>query len=306
MKHPLRYALLFGAALIVGGGVAIAQMSGSNDLPGASSRASSDFGASYTRGRLAERFLAEFDINKDGKVTHDELNRTLAAQFMAASGNAPTMTEDQFINGHLKDLRERVTEMFHRMDWNGDGKLSLEEFAAPEHARFEAMDRDGTGVVSCRSSSRSSVQDDAQPRGGSTKNAKTADTAGGRHRRGSSSGGRGKGSFCHEADLNNDGQVTRAELDKAVAQEFAGGSKGGFMTFDQYYAFEQSRARDIYGHVFDRLDTSHSGKLTLQEYAAPDEKLFARLDKNNDGTVTADEMMSSRSSHYASNTRSGR
>ena len=79
MKHPIRYALLFGAALIVGGGVAIAQMSGSNDLPGASSRASSDFGASYTRGRLAERFLAEFDINKDGKVTHDELNRTLAA-----------------------------------------------------------------------------------------------------------------------------------------------------------------------------------------------------------------------------------
>jgi Ca2+-binding EF-hand superfamily protein len=300
MKHPLRYALLFGAALIVGGGVAIAQMSGSNDLPGASSRASSDFGASYTRGRLAERFLAEFDINKDGKVTHDELNRTLAAQFMAASGNAPTMTEDQFINGHLKDLRQRVTEMFHRMDWNGDGKLSLEEFAAPEHAKFEAMDRDGTGSVSCRASSR--VQEEAPPRAG---NASNANSSSGR-RRGSGNGGRGKSAFCHEADLNNDGQVTRAELDKAVSQEFAGASKGGFMTFDQFYAFEQSRARDIYGHVFERLDTSHSGKLSLQEYAAPDEKLFARLDKNNDGTVTADEMMSSRGSRYASNTRSGR
>jgi Ca2+-binding EF-hand superfamily protein len=221
---------------------------------------------------------------------------------MAASGNAPTMTEDQFINGHLKDLRQRVTEMFHRMDWNGDGKLSLEEFAAPEHARFEAMDRDGTGVVSCHSSSRSTTQDDAPPR---ASNASKGNTSGGRHR-GSSSGGRGKSAFCHEADLDNDGQVTRAELDKAVAQEFAGASKGGFMTFDQFYAFEQARARDIYGHVFDRLDTSHSGKLTLQEYAAPDEKLFARLDKNNDGTVTADEMMSSRSSRSASNTRSGR
>jgi Ca2+-binding EF-hand superfamily protein len=300
MKHPLRYALLFGAALMVGGGVAIAQMSGSNDLPGASSRASADFGASYTRGRLAERFLAEFDINKDGKVTHDELNRTLAAQFMAASGNAATMTEDQFINGHLKDLRQRVTEMFHRMDWNGDGKLSLEEFAAPDHARFEAMDRDGTGVVSCRASSR--TQDEAIPR---ASNASNPASSSGR-RRSSGNGGRGKSAFCHEADLNNDGQVTRAELDKAVAQEFAGASKGGFMTFDQFYAFEQSRARDIYGHVFDRLDTSHSGKLSLQEYAAPDEKLFARLDKNNDGTVTADEMMSSRGSRYASNSRSGR
>lgn len=301
MKHPLRYALLFGAALIVGGGVAVAQMSGSNDLPGTSSRTSSDFGASYTKGRLAERFLGEFDINKDGKVSHDELNRTLAAQFMAASGNAPTMTEDQFINGHLKDLRQRVTEMFHRMDWNADGKLSMEEFAAPEHARFEAMDRDGTGVVSCRSS-RSSAEGDTPPRASNTAN---SGSLGGR-RRGSSSGGRGKSAFCHEADLNNDGQVTRAELDKAVAQEFSGASKGGFMSFDQFYAFEQSRAREIYSHVFDRLNTSHSGKLTLQEYAAPDEKLFARLDKNNDGTVTADEMMSSRGSRYASNTRSGR
>ncbi|MGD0144366.1 MAG: hypothetical protein ABSC92_14515 [Rhizomicrobium sp.] len=302
MKHPLRYALLFGAALIVGGGVAIAQMSGSNDLPGASSRASSDFGASYGRGRLAERFLGEFDINKDGKVTHDELNRTLAAQFMAASGNAPTMTEDQFVNGHLKDLRQRVTEMFHRMDWNGDGKLSLEEYAAPERARFEAMDRDGTGTVSCSTSSRSFSQNNAQPR---TTNAQSANVSGGRHRGGSGSGGRGRGSFCHEADLNNDGQVTRAELDKAVSQEFASGSKGGWMTFDQFYALEQSRARDIYSHVFERLNTSRSGKLTLQEYAAPDEKLFARLDKNNDGTVTADEMMSSRTRRYASNQGSG-
>jgi Ca2+-binding EF-hand superfamily protein len=303
MKHPLRYGLLFGAALIVGGGVAIAQMSSSNDLPGTSSRTSSDFGTSYTKGRLAERFLGEFDINKDGKVTHDELNRTLAAQFMTASGNASTMTEDQFVNGHLKDLRQRVTEMFHRMDWNGDGKLSLEEFAAPEHARFEAMDRDGTGVVSCRSSSRSSAEDDAPPRASKAAN---SNNSGSRRRSSGSGGARGKGAFCHEADLNNDGQVTRAELDKAVALEFSGASKGGFMSFDQYYAFEQSRARDIYGHVFDRLNTSRSGKLTLQEYAAPDEKLFARLDKNNDGTVTADEMMSSRSSHYASNTRSGR
>ena len=299
MKHPLRYALLFGAALIVGGGVAFAQMSGSNDLPGASSRASSDFGSSYARGRLAERFLAEFDMNKDGKVTHDELNRTLAAQFLAASGNAPTMTEDQFINGHLKDLRQRATEMFHRMDWNGDGKLSLEEFAAPEHARFEAMDRDGAGVVSCRASSRG--QDDTSPRANNTFNTNGA----GGHRRSSGNGGRGKSAFCHEADLNNDGQVTRTELDKAIAQEFAGASKGGFMNFDQFYAYEQSRAKDIYGHVFERLNASHSGKLNLQEYAAPDEKLFARLDKNNDGTVTADEMMSSRGSRYASNSRSG-
>jgi Ca2+-binding EF-hand superfamily protein len=261
---------------------------------------------SYSRGRLAERFLAEFDTNKDGKVTHDELNRTLAQQFMNVVGKAQTMNEDQFVNAHLKDLHDRVVEMFHRMDWNGDGKLSLDEFASPEHARFEAMDRDATGVVQC--SSRGFAEDENQPQTGPRSAHNQPPAAAGGRRRGSRgfSGGRGRGSFCHEADLNNDGQVTRAELDKYVAQEFATAGKGAHeITFDQYYAYEEARSRDTYARVFERLNTTRDGKLTLQEYAAPDEKLFARLDKNNDGVVTADEMMSSRRPHYASNQAPG-
>jgi len=302
MKHPIRYALLFGAALVVGGGVAVAQMSSSSDSPTGSSRYSSDIGAAYSRGRLAERFLAEFDTNKDGRVTHDELNRTLAQQFMSAAGKSPTMTEDQFVNAHLKDLHDRVVQMYHRMDWNGDGKLSLDEFAAPERARFEAMDRDGTGTVQC--STRNFAEDDAEPQPAGKKS--SAANASPRHRKGGFAGSRGRGSFCREADLNNDGQVTRSELDKFVTQEFASAGKGAKeITFDQFYAFEQARSRDIYAHVFERLNSSRDGKLTLQEYAAPSEKLFARLDKNNDGTVTADEMMSSRRSRYASDQAPG-
>ncbi len=74
------------------------------------------------------------------------------------------MTLDQFTNAHLKDLRQRVADMFHRMDWNGDGKLSLDEYTAPERARFEAMDRDATGVISC-STSRTSYRNDDPARG---------------------------------------------------------------------------------------------------------------------------------------------
>lgn len=300
MNHPIRYAMLFGAALVVGGGVAVAQMSSSSDLPGASARYSSDIGVAYARGRLAERFLAEFDMNKDGKVTHDELNRTLAQQFMSAAGKSPTMSEDQFVNAHLKDLKPRVTDMFHRMDWNGDGKLSLDEFAAPEKARFEAMDRDGSGVVQC--STRSYADDE----NASPAKSRQASNTGAHRRRGGSTGTRGRGSFCREADLNNDGHVTRAELDKYVAQEFASAGKGAKeITFDQFYAYEEARSRDIYARVFDRLNTTHDGKLTLQEYAAPSERLFARLDKNNDGVVTADEMMSSRRPRTADNRSSG-
>src|SRR6202035_2260603 len=99
------YGLLLGAALAVCTGVAIAQM-GDTAAPPAHRRAKADFQSSSGRGRLAERFLAEFDMNKDGKVTHDEFNRTLAHEFAVATNGAPAMTLDQFASTHLKDLRQ--------------------------------------------------------------------------------------------------------------------------------------------------------------------------------------------------------
>jgi Ca2+-binding EF-hand superfamily protein len=42
--------------------------------------------------------------------------------------------------------------------------------------------------------------------------------------------------------------------------------------------------------MFKRLDKAGDGKLTMAEFAGPPLKLFARLDRNNDGVITADEM----------------
>src|SRR5271155_880385 len=155
MKNLLRYGLLLGATIVVGAGVAMAQMGEPRQpqLPGEPTQTN--------RGRFADRFLGEFDLNHDGKVTRDEFNKAVAQEFAAAAHGAPTMSEDQFIASRTKDLRQRVTEMFHRSDWNGDGKLSFDEFAAPTRAAFERMDRDGTGVAMC--SARRSVADETPP-----------------------------------------------------------------------------------------------------------------------------------------------
>jgi hypothetical protein len=106
MTPTVRYSLLLGAALAVCTGVAIAQM-GDSPAPPGKTRNNFDSPSYSGRGRLSERFLAEFDINKDGKITHDEFNRTLAHEFSVATKGAPAMTLEQYASIHLKDLRDR-------------------------------------------------------------------------------------------------------------------------------------------------------------------------------------------------------
>jgi Ca2+-binding EF-hand superfamily protein len=238
-------------AVAVGDGAAFAQM-----------------GPGHGHGRMADKFFADFDLNRDGKVTRDEVGKVMAARFAAASHNG-TMTQEEFATLHMQKFQERTAQMFHRLDWNGDGKLSLDEFASPQRARFEMMDRDGMGAESC-----------APPVHDATYRPS--------HR---FHHGEGRAHFCAENDLNHDGQVTHAELDQATAKRFSdttGGAKT--MNQDQFAAYALKRYREGMAQYAARLDTDHDGKLSLAEFSAPAMKLFAHLDKKGDGAITRDEL----------------
>ncbi|MGH6887895.1 MAG: hypothetical protein ACREHF_01630 [Rhizomicrobium sp.] len=296
MKQTIRYGLLVAATLVVGTGVAVASMGGSSAYAAKRSAARqpntshSNFGTYPGRGRFAQKFLAEFDTNGDRKVTHDEFNRTLAHEFATSTKGAPTMNLDQYAAIHLKDLPGQAAQDFHRIDWNGDGKITLDEYMASERDRFEQMDRDGTGVISC----------------GSSRGSRTYGAAPSRSRSSSSSsssrgfGARGRTNLCFTDDLNRDGKVTRAEFDKLTAQQFNAIAKGGGLNPAQYYALVAAQSRAISARVFQRLDKDRDGKLSLAEFAASQERLFSRLDKNNDGVITEDELTTSRRSKVAS------
>ncbi|MBS0272952.1 MAG: EF-hand domain-containing protein [Proteobacteria bacterium] len=278
MKPIVRYALLLSAVVIAAGGIVWSIFGKTDRIPATASIRTAD---TYTavNARTARgsggRFFAQYDLDHDGRITRDEFNKALSAQFAQSTGGAQTMTQAQYIAYRMTGLRPRSDQSFRRDDWNGDGKLSLDEYMAPERARFESADRDGTGSIRC--TSRSSTSDDSSYGKGQS----------------AEFGGRSSGSraaICRYDDLNRDGVVTRAEFDQAMQQEFASAAKGGALNADQFYAILASHVHDSATRTFARLDVNQDGKLDLAEFSASELRYFMRLDRNSDGIVTRDEL----------------
>lgn len=253
-------AILAGVALVFSAGVAAAQIEPPLPPPDM-------YGAGTMRGRLAERALRDFDLNHDGKITKDEMRKALAQRFAEAGGGAQGMSEAQFVKNHQRFLSESATREFRKLDWNGDGVLSLDEFREGLRARFEKLDRDGTGAIPCKPA-------------GNPANGKSHRSVGG-----------AKAKLCQEADLNHDGKITRDEFDKAAIARFNAVVKGGKgMTLAQYVQDQMGPFLEAEARRFKRLNKNGDGKLTLAEFSAPAEKLFDKLDKNHDGVLTPDEL----------------
>jgi Ca2+-binding EF-hand superfamily protein len=242
-----------------------------------------------------EARFAELDTNKDGIVDAAEL----AAQFKAKAG-------------------DRIDGMLKRLDANGDGRISREEFALASvggkgygrghggwghHGRHHRMGgMDGPGRMGGEGWGRG---DDDMDRAGDragpgkageapapSKSAEAQPDQAGEAQDGERRGWRGRHRWGGE-ERRGEG---RARFVAAVEGRFKVLDKNGDGFIDKA-ELEAAQAEEIDYRVkkmLHTLDRNKDGKITAEESLAPAKERFARLDLNDDGKISSEDMPPSR------------
>jgi len=111
----------------------------------------SDKAPALKRAQFAERRFDKLDGNHDGVVTLNEYVAAAVAKFKAldAACNG-RVTADEIANSpQAHERAEHVAEhIARRLDTNGDGMVSRNEFLAAARQRFAKLDTNGDGFIS--------------------------------------------------------------------------------------------------------------------------------------------------------------
>ena len=93
-------------------------------------------------------------------------------------------------------------------------------------------------------------------------------------------------------DANNDGRITRGELEAGIRQDFrqADTNHNGLLDEDEVRAANLRRIRLDQSDATPLIDWDHDGYVDFNEFAAPIRSLFEQYDADEDGVVTLQEM----------------
>jgi Ca2+-binding EF-hand superfamily protein len=104
-------------------------------------------------------------------------------------------------------------------------------------------------------------------------------------------GGFGPG-FLERVDANGDGRATQAEIDQIRQDRLAEFDENGdgSLTLEEFQALWLSVMRERMVDSFQALDDDGDAVVTLEEYVEPFSHVVSRLDRNDDGELTSDDM----------------
>jgi len=99
-----------------------------------------------------------------------------------------------------------------------------------------------------------------------------------------------------EFDENNDQTLSRQEVDAGLDSKLAGADQSGdgTLSLEEFEALWLERMRPMMVDSFQFLDEDGDGQVSRAELGDPVGTIYARLDRNNDGAITKDEMQSRR------------
>ncbi|HET8934960.1 MAG TPA: EF-hand domain-containing protein [Polyangiales bacterium] len=105
----------------------------------------------------------------------------------------------------------------------------------------------------------------------------------------------GHGNMLNKLDTNQDGKVTREELNADITTRFSAidTNKDGKVTQEeasQYFTAKRDEMKQKFGERLKEADTNKDGKWSQEELSKMPERRFAKLDANSDGFVTQQEL----------------
>lgn len=100
-----------------------------------------------------------------------------------------------------------------------------------------------------------------------------------------------------ELDLNDDGEISTAEIESATAnQALAIDTDGdGLISVDEITAMQERKRQQHIANRLSKADANSDGSVSLAEFAEQHTARALRLDRDGNGVISADEMRPQRS-----------
>lgn len=105
-------------------------------------------GSGGHRGQAVQQMFKQFDSNRDGTITAEEMDAKIASTLTDNDGDKDgSLNLAEFENVWMTYTRFKMVDMFQRIDEDGDGQITEVELADKKTAMMDRADRNGDGQI---------------------------------------------------------------------------------------------------------------------------------------------------------------